>query len=149
MLGESGRVDVGNLLLGLLDQKCLLMNEKHLLLLRSQRRTLLTRPHVDGSGPRVLRGGQEAPAPLGLALEGGWLPDCWLPRPTRFPTTVRGALGRTLGDGTLVAGTSTATLLFGGRSVGRRLAARRKQGGGGRRGTLIHGELLNQGGARL
>jgi hypothetical protein len=41
--------------------------------------------------PRCCGDGQEAPALPGLALEGGvlpgadWPPDCWLPRPSRFP----------------------------------------------------------------
>jgi hypothetical protein len=68
VLGEGRWVGVGSLLLGLLNQKRLLMSEKRMLLLWSQRWTPLTRPHVDGPDPRVLRGwpGSACPAWAGV-----------------------------------------------------------------------------------
>jgi hypothetical protein len=54
VLSDRSRVGVGSLLLCLMYQERVLLGEERLLLMWSQRRRLLTGPHVDGARPGAL-----------------------------------------------------------------------------------------------
>jgi hypothetical protein len=66
VLSERSRIDVSRML----NQVRLLLSEEGILLLRSQRRCPLARPHVDGTRPWVLWGRPGATGPAGVGVGG-------------------------------------------------------------------------------